>query len=162
MKAAREAKDITSWLDPDPAYEEMLGRYAQMLAPSVGDTGFANYFAPLLEAVAYFGMLNGLVATAIKFTAPGIPDIYQGNELPRLVLVDPDNRGIVDLADNARQLQRLGARAAASSPLQVAADLLRHWADGDIKLWVTARLLELRRQQPETFLSGRYVAVLHG
>ncbi|MET0280141.1 MAG: malto-oligosyltrehalose synthase [Steroidobacteraceae bacterium] len=155
VKAAREAKDITSWLDPDAEYENLLGRYAQVLVPSAGDTGFASYFAPLLEPVAYFGMLNALAATAIKLTAPGIPDIYQGNELPRLVLVDPDNRGIVDLAANASRLEHINARAAAA-PTRIAGELLDQWADGSIKMFVTARLLALRRLQPETFLSGRY------
>ena len=35
-------------------------------------------------------------------------------------------------------------------------ELLRHWRDGRIKLWITHRLLQARREFPEVFAHGTY------
>ena len=42
----------------------------------------------------------------LKLTAPGVPDLYQGDELLSLSLVDPDNRRPVDWASGARCSRR--------------------------------------------------------
>ena len=42
------------------------------------------------------GRVNSLAQTLMKYTAPGVPDLYQGAELWDLSLVDPDNRRPVD------------------------------------------------------------------
>jgi (1->4)-alpha-D-glucan 1-alpha-D-glucosylmutase len=86
----------------------------------------------------------------VKFTSPGVPDLYQGNEVMDLSLVDPDNRRPVDYARRAALLEEL---AALGDPRPLA-DTLH---DGRAKLWVTWRLLELRRRLPELFRDGGYL-----
>lgn len=159
LKAAREAKDATSWLDPDPDYEAALRSFVGMLLPDSGAPGFLRYFQAVLGHMAYFGLLNALSATVIKFTAPGIPDLYQGNELPQLVLVDPDNRSQVDLGELLGALQDIARDVEASSLDTVAAACLAHWHTGSIKLFVSWRLMALRKAVPQVFASGAYLAL---
>ena len=101
-------------------------------------------------------MLNALTATVLKCTSPGVPDFYQGNELPEFVLVDPDNRHAVDFKAHATLLQQLWQRLAETSCAEVSSELLTTWHDGRVKLWITWRLLEMRRQLPELFAQGSY------
>ena len=106
-------------------------------------------------------MYNSLSQTLLKLTAPGVPDIYQGNELWDFSLVDPDNRRPVDYDRRRRVLQTLQERiAAADSDLRaVARDLLDHREDGWVKLYVTHLALTYRREHPELFLRGEYIPV---
>lgn len=159
IKAAREAKEHTSWLDPDPAYEDSLRAFVALLLPASGEAGFHAYFRGLIEPVAYFGMLNSLSATVLKLTAPGIPDIYQGNELPQLVLVDPDNRRQPDYAAHATLLDEVARQAESPTAAAAAADMLANWRDGRLKLFTCSRLLGLRRTWPELFEAGDYTPV---
>lgn len=157
LKAAREAKQETSWLEPDEDYEQMLGKFVAQLVPAAGQGGFARYFAPLLEPACYFGMLNTLSAMVLKFTVPGVPDIYQGNEGPRFALVDPDNRGRVDFEGNARWLHDLQRRRHHRPLAELAGELLARWRDGALKNFVTVQLLDLRRAHRELFAAGAYL-----
>lgn len=160
VKAAREAKELTSWLEPDAGYEDRLRHYVGMLLPGNGTgTGFPRYFRPVLDEVMYFGMLNSLSACVLKFTAPGVPDTYQGNELPALVLVDPDNRRQPDLHAHADALEVLEKTIAATSLEATAAALLDGWRDGRLKLFITWRLLTLRAANAGLFDAGDYVAL---
>jgi (1->4)-alpha-D-glucan 1-alpha-D-glucosylmutase len=107
--------------------------------------------------VAWFGSLNSLSMTLIKLASPGVPDIYQGNELIDLSLVDPDNRRSVDYELRRRLLRELsqispGTDAAAALTAMVAAP-----QDGRAKLWIASRTLRLRASLPELFESGDYV-----
>jgi (1->4)-alpha-D-glucan 1-alpha-D-glucosylmutase len=101
-------------------------------------------------------MLNALAAVVLKCTAPGIPDFYQGCELPALSLVDPDNRRPVDFEGNARALAELEAQIAAGSAAEVLSRLLQGWQDGRLKLLVTHRLLQLRSTHADA-LAGDYL-----
>jgi (1->4)-alpha-D-glucan 1-alpha-D-glucosylmutase len=160
VKAAREAKELTSWLEPDAEYEERLRHYVGMLLPGNDNgTGFPRYFRPVLDAVMYFGMLNSLSACVLKFTAPGIPDTYQGNELPALVLVDPDNRRQPNLHAHADALNVLERTIAATSLEATASRLLETWRDGRLKLFTTWRLLTLRAANAALFDAGNYLAL---
>jgi (1->4)-alpha-D-glucan 1-alpha-D-glucosylmutase len=84
----------------------------------------------------------------LKLTTPGVPDIYQGNELWDFSLVDPDNRRPVDYERRRRTLRELDSR----SP----ADLLKDWRSGAIKMKVTRDTLQLRAKYPDLFTSGTY------
>lgn len=159
IKSAREAKVRTSWLEPDAAYEAELRRFVGLLLPPAEGPGFAQYFQPILERAAYFGVLNALSALVLKLTSPGIPDIYQGNELPSLVLVDPDNRRPVDFGNHQQVLDALIGACESKGTAQVAAELLRDWRSGSLKLFLTWRLLLLRRNQPQLFEAGEYVSL---
>ena len=158
VKAAREAKEETSWLEQDEEAEAALQELVAQMLPAAGMAGFERYFRPVIDSVAYFGMLNALSAVTLKLTAPGVPDIYQGCELPSLVLVDPDNRRPVDFNAHALALESLQQRLRGQSRAEVAADLLAHWQDGQVKLLVTWTLLRLGQSHARAF-EGEYIAL---
>ena len=100
-KAMREAKVHTSWLAPNAEYEDAAHAVVDGL---LADDAFLDdldaFVAPLVEP----GWTNALAMQALKLTAPGVPDVYQGTELWDLSLVDPDNRRPVDYDERRRQL----------------------------------------------------------
>jgi (1->4)-alpha-D-glucan 1-alpha-D-glucosylmutase len=157
IKAAREAKVHTSWVNPDQSYEQALERFVgRILAPS--NTEFLGDLAHVAECAAQAGARNALSRVAVHLTSPGTPDIYQGDELRNFALVDPDNRRQVNYDLRAALL---GDLAAAGDPVSRIGDDALSW-DG-AKLLVTHRLLALRRAQPELFTRGSYrPLVVHG
>jgi (1->4)-alpha-D-glucan 1-alpha-D-glucosylmutase len=120
---------------------------------------FRDSFLPFQRKTAYFGMLNSLSQTLIKLTAPGVPDIYQGNELWELSLVDPDNRRPVDYKARHRTLQLLKNRFESNRQLtaQRARELAENMEDGQIKLYTLWKILGLRNQRPELFRESEYI-----
>jgi (1->4)-alpha-D-glucan 1-alpha-D-glucosylmutase len=155
VKATREAKARTSWLDPDTDYEQRLRSFVRtVLAPS--NRRFHADLAALLDQVGPAAAVNSLSLTVLKSTVPGVPDIYQGTELWSHSLVDPDNRRPVDFQRRAR-LARALDRPARREVL--AAELLASWPDGRLKLLVTQALLRFRRSRPELFDRGSYLAL---
>src|SRR3990172_1995490 len=98
LKATKEAKVNTSWINPNEAYDEALRAFvARILEPGPGNR-FLPDFTAFQAFVACLGMVNSLAQTLIKITAPGVPDFYQGTEVWDFALVDPDNRRPVDFA----------------------------------------------------------------
>jgi (1->4)-alpha-D-glucan 1-alpha-D-glucosylmutase len=148
IKAAREAKQHTSWSDPDQAYEEVVAAFVGALA---AHPNFCESMTRFNEAIAAASLSNVLGLVVLKAWAPGVPDFYQGTELMEPTLTDPDNRRPVDFAARATLLASLPK----SSPDGVA-ELLSTWPDGRLKLHVTRALLEERRRHPELFGSGSY------
>ena len=137
-KALREAKRTTSWIEPDEAHEAAVKAFARGLYDL---PEFRADFDPFVAEVAAAGERAALGQLLLKLTVPGLPDIYNGDELPLLSLVDPDNRRPVDWA------ARRDALAA-----------LRRGEDADPKLLVIARALALRARRPAAF-SGAYTPV---
>ncbi len=139
-KALREAKLRTTWAAPDEGYEAAARRYARALAerPPEGFTAFA-------ERLAVEGRRAALGQLLLKLTAPGVPDIYQGDELEALSLVDPDNRRPVDWAARREALARLRAGEAPRD-------------FGERKLDLIRRALALRARRPAAF-AGTYEPV---
>lgn len=162
LKAVREAKVHSSWLTANQAYEEALTRFVERILTAPGAERFLGAFLPFQARVARFGMLNSLAQLVLKIAAPGVPDFYQGTELWDLSLVDPDNRRAVDYAHRQELLQTLEpllAQDPSQSPTEQAAsvrELLEHWEDGRIKLFLTACGLRLRRHLRAVFLKGSY------
>jgi (1->4)-alpha-D-glucan 1-alpha-D-glucosylmutase len=158
IKAAREAKTHSSWINPNSEYEEALlslvGRCLDVTRPNPFLIDFRDFHRPIAVA----GMLNSLSQAAVKFTAPGVPDLYQGCELWDFNLVDPDNRRTVDFAEREQRLGRL-ADAFNQQAGALAADLLDRWPDGTIKLFVTWRLLGLRHDHPALFQQASYTPI---
>ncbi|OHC69929.1 MAG: 4-alpha-glucanotransferase [Rhodocyclales bacterium GWA2_65_20] len=159
LKAAREAKLTTGWLNPNREYEQALADFIAALFAAGRKNLFLADFLPFQQRVARFGLVNSLAQTLIKLVAPGVPDIYQGNELWNFSLVDPDNRRAVDyalrqaaLADLLRSRERHGADLAAW-----ARTLAGRIDDGRIKLYLTWCGLQLRRRLPELFQGGMYL-----
>jgi (1->4)-alpha-D-glucan 1-alpha-D-glucosylmutase len=151
VKAAREGKQQTSWLDPNSAYERDLhGFIADTLAPG---GAFLAAVDPFAERIARLGALNSLSQLTLKIMMPGVPDFYQGSEFWDLSFVDPDNRRPVDFAARAR------ARAPIAAPIDWA-KLAESRQDGVIKLALTQRLLHIRRECQRMFDVGDYRPVL--
>jgi (1->4)-alpha-D-glucan 1-alpha-D-glucosylmutase len=148
VKATREAKQRTSWLDPDTEYESAITcLIAKLVDPETGGEFLAD-FLPFQQWISQRGMINSLSQTVLRLTAPGICDTYQGTELWDLSLVDPDNRRPVDYEHRKELLSNLNP----SQPTE-------NMQDGRIKLWVTTRLLQHRRSLPDLFLGGSYEIV---
>ena len=142
-KAAREAKTYTSWIAPNALYEEALLAFGSRI---VTDAAFRRDFLRFQKKIAFYGAINSLAQVVLKAASPGVPDFYQGSELWDFSLVDPDNRRPVDYR---RREEMLRDRRDSS-------DLLRGWADGGIKMFVTRKMLELRARHRELFLEGDY------
>jgi (1->4)-alpha-D-glucan 1-alpha-D-glucosylmutase len=159
VKAAREAKTRTSWLNVNEPYEVALTEFVRgLLGRSTGNL-FLDDLATQARAFAWYGALNGLSMMVIKLTSPGVPDIFQGNETLDYSLVDPDNRRPVDYERRAQMLAELRATAAAAGTNtgDAARALLDSAWDGRAKMWVVLRALDLRRRTPELFERGDYV-----
>ncbi|MDM0043366.1 malto-oligosyltrehalose synthase [Variovorax dokdonensis] len=157
FKAAREAKTATSWTQPDPDYEAALERFVR---EALDDTqGFGAELSRFVAELDPFAAVGALSLSLLKFTSPGVPDIYQGCELIEHSLVDPDNRRPVDYDRRSGELRALGELAeGADVPAAVAAMAARP-SNGRAKLWAIWRLLALRRRLPDVFLNGSYEAL---
>jgi (1->4)-alpha-D-glucan 1-alpha-D-glucosylmutase len=153
LKALREAKEKTSWSNQNTAYEDAVTEFVDSAFDS---QEFRKDFLPFQRTVAYFGMLNSLAQTLIKFTVPGVPDVYQGNEVWEFALVDPDNRRAVDYECRRRMLEKLRERNTCENCAGVQ-DLTANMEDGRIKLFVTWNTLTFRKQRSELFQRGEYL-----
>ena len=111
-KALREAKRNTNWVDQDHDWEDRVKRFAVALLTY---EPFLEDFLPFVELIAAAGERSALGQLLLKLTIPGVPDVYQGDELIDLSLVDPDNRRPVDWDDAPRRARRAarGRRAGA-------------------------------------------------
>jgi (1->4)-alpha-D-glucan 1-alpha-D-glucosylmutase len=147
-KATREAKVRTSWINPQEEYDTAL---ADFVAAVLEHEEFLAEFVPFQRRIARIGMLNSLSQALVKLTCPGVPDVYQGQEVWDFSLVDPDNRRQVDYARRREQLDALLAGGWSD-----AAEVFARWEDGTPKLWVTHTALALRRRAPELFHDGEY------
>jgi (1->4)-alpha-D-glucan 1-alpha-D-glucosylmutase len=144
-KATREAKLRTSWTDPDPGYDAAVER---LVRGALGDPSFVAALERVVEELVEPGRRAALAQLALQLTVPGVPDIYRGSEAWDLSLVDPDNRRPV-------AFERLRALLATAREV----DAVAAWADPDAglpKLWLLARLLDLRRRRPDAFERGGY------
>ena len=148
-KALKEAKINTSWIQPNEQWDTATQEFVARILEPGGKNKFIPALLPVVEEIARLGAMNSLSQVLLKMTAPGVPDIYQGNEIWDFSLVDPDNRRPVDYE---RRRQMLGALTNSG-----AEELLAAWPDGRIKLFLTQRLLQFRRDHPDLFLRGSYV-----
>jgi (1->4)-alpha-D-glucan 1-alpha-D-glucosylmutase len=151
-KAVAEAKVNTNWIHANETWLEACDRFVHgLLEPSESEGRFLQSFRPLAERVAAAGMVFSLGQVLLKLTCPGVPDIYQGNEVWDFSLVDPDNRRWVDYAKRRELLAGLDARKPA--------ELLKNWRDGGIKLFLTRALLKFRARHADLFADGAYEPV---
>ncbi|WP_137127206.1 malto-oligosyltrehalose synthase [Roseomonas sp. HF4] len=145
VKALREGKRHSDWALPDPAYEGSCLGFLRAAMDPARPQRFDRDVAAKAATIAAAGAAKGLLQTALKCIAPGVPDTYQGTEFWDLSLVDPDNRRPVDFAARAAALERAASPAA--------------WHDEAVKLAWTAALLGLRRSRPALFLDGTWLPV---
>jgi len=159
-KAIHEAKVNLSWLNPNPDYVAAMNSFIEkILTPSF--RGKPNFFLESLQkflpSVMYFGCLNSLSQTLLKLTCPGVPDIFQGQELWDFSLVDPDNRRPVDFDRRSRAVADLAGLDDNEGSRGTCKELLSDYRDGRMKLWVTMRSLNCRREHKELFQTGEYI-----
>ena len=148
IKAAREAKLQTSWSNPDPDYEAALQHFVRGALDATRPNPFLAEFAAFVARLERPAAITSLAQLVLKLTVPGVPDTYQGGELWDFSLVDPDNRRPIDWDTRRALLNEIAGRRAV--------ELARDWQDGREKLFVTHRLLTLRRDHPDLFAAGDY------
>jgi (1->4)-alpha-D-glucan 1-alpha-D-glucosylmutase len=158
VKAAREAKTFTSWLEPNQSYEEALLQFAREILTDEPENDFLKDLQNFQEKIAFFGSLNSLGQLLIKITAPGIPDLYQGTELWDLSLVDPDNRRPVDFQKREKYLNEL-MQGEVPGTSHLLTELLEHWKDGRVKLYLTQKAMRFRSENTAIFQNGEYLPV---
>ena len=139
-KALREAKINTNWLTPNEEHEHAVQEYAWRAAEVIAKD-------PFVERVRALGRRLALAQLLLKLTSPGVPDVYRGDELEDLSLVDPDNRRPVDWQARGDALRALQSGA----PVDAA----------NVKLYVTWKTLALRAERGSAF-AGSYERVAAG
>ncbi|MCA6108395.1 malto-oligosyltrehalose synthase [Bradyrhizobium cenepequi] len=149
LKASREGKQETSWLNPHQAYEAGLKTFIERILDRSRSADFLNALETLARRLSLLGALNSLSQLTLKAMLPGVPDFYQGTEFWDFSLVDPDNRRPIDFA------ARASALAALEKPDWT--QLVREWAEGRLKLAWTRHLLRLRTELPDVFTQGNYL-----
>lgn len=147
QKALREAKVHSSWSEPDTAYENACTVFVDNILEK--NSSFRKTFIPFAEKIAFYGMLNSFGQLMLKFTCPGIPDIYQGTELWDLSLVDPDNRHAVNYEERIKILEQ-------QTPLT---ELFNNYRSGEVKLQLLHKLLQIRNEYQQLLTEGEYIPV---
>ena len=152
-KAGREGKLHSDWAEPNVEYEAAITDFTNAILNK--ETAFYKSFRSFLNEVIDHGLLNSISQLILKFTCPGVPDIYQGCENWDFSFVDPDNRRPVkyDLLEAS-----LNDFKAISGDEGLGA-LWRDREDGKIKAWFVKLLAETRKQNPELFARGNYQPV---
>ncbi|WP_025762323.1 malto-oligosyltrehalose synthase [Dyadobacter tibetensis] len=153
QKAFRESKRRTSWDNPNQEYEAAVELFVDYILEKEG--AFYDFLISLVKRIDGFGKLNSLSQLLLKFTCPGVPDVYQGTELWDYSFVDPDNRRPVDYDNRQRILEWLYSD-------ENIADHLPHtmWEQGktaELKLWFTKQLMHLRQDGDHIFTKGSYI-----
>lgn len=150
QKAMREAKRRSSWASPDEEYEAASLDFLKAVLDEKQEPELLDGIAAFAARLAPAGATLGLAQTVLRYTLPGVPDLYQGTEFWDESLVDPDNRRPVDFAHRQQSL------AAAAAPQA----LLGQWQDGRVKQAIIHRLLRLRADLPALFHQGEYLPLI--
>jgi (1->4)-alpha-D-glucan 1-alpha-D-glucosylmutase len=144
QKALREAKLRSSWEAPDETYEARAAAMVEALLDPARSAAFLEDLERFVDRLDAPARANSLIVTTLRYTLPGVPDLYQGTELPDLSLVDPDNRRLVDYALRQHLID---------TPDDPAGEKLHH----------IAGLLATRRAHSSLFAYGDYRPIaVHG
>jgi (1->4)-alpha-D-glucan 1-alpha-D-glucosylmutase len=152
VKAIREAKRNTSWINPDAEYEEATRGFVGRLLDPKGS--FVPALGAFVDKVKTPGFLTSLTQLTIKATAPGVPDFYQGTEVWDFSMTDPDNRRPVDYVPRRSMMAELAKRDGDREALL--RDVREHLDDGRLKMFMTRALLHARRDHAPLFCHGDY------
>jgi len=156
LKAIREAKQNTSWVNRNADYEGAISAFIRAVLNRDDRNRFLADFEPFQRRIARIGLWNSLSQTLLKLTSPGVPDIYQGNESWDFSLVDPDNRRPIDYAERQQMLADI--RKWGNKPnVEHLHSLIASPENGRLKLYLIWRTLCLRRQLADLFQRGDYV-----
>jgi (1->4)-alpha-D-glucan 1-alpha-D-glucosylmutase len=156
QKAAREAKTHSSWVSPNEHYEQAIRNFIEAILDEASANAFLPDFAEFFASIAVYGACNGYAQTLLKLASPGVPDFFQGTELWKLSLTDPDNRTDVDFRERMKIVEEFRLSDPRSLPCGLC-DLLKQWPDGRLKLFLTQQMLLFRKAHRELFLKGDYV-----
>src|SRR5207249_10786761 len=137
-KALHEAKINTSWIQPNEEWDAAMQEFVAKILDCSARNKFLLIFLPVAKDIARLGAINSLTQTLLKLTPPGVPDVYQGDEIWDYSLVDPDNRRPVDYKRRREMLDAL--------PGATPEELVRNWPDGRIKMFLTQQVLQFRRE----------------
>jgi (1->4)-alpha-D-glucan 1-alpha-D-glucosylmutase len=148
-KALNEAKLNTSWIQPNEEWLAATRDFVAKVLEATPKNKFLPTFLPVAEEIARLGAINSLAQILLKLTSPGVPDIYQGNEVWDYSLVDPDNRRPIDYKVRAEMLSCLSSKTPE--------ELLQNWPNGRIKMFLTQRALRFRNDHADLFRSGNYL-----
>ncbi|KYG63803.1 hypothetical protein AZI86_13345 [Bdellovibrio bacteriovorus] len=160
IKASREAKLETSWLEVNTAYENRVKNFIeQILTPnSLEQRELFKKMKKFASVISFYGAFNSLGFLVLKTTSLGVADFYQGCEMWDLSLVDPDNRRPVDYDVRKEALERI-QKEFKRSPSRLLIRVTKDWRSGEIKLLMTWRLLQMRNRFANVFLHGEYIPV---
>jgi len=161
LKAAREAKTHSSWVSPNETHENALREFISAIFDSPAEDPFVVDFRGFLDSIARCGACNEFSQVLLKITSPGVPDLYQGNELWNEQLTDPDNRTPVDFDQRVKILEEM-TRTSSTPCISACAEMLNNWRDGRLKLYLTKEALHFRRSHRELFLRGQYLPLESG
>jgi (1->4)-alpha-D-glucan 1-alpha-D-glucosylmutase len=153
-KATHEAKQRTSWINPNRPYDEAVREFVAQTLRDSPQNRFVAEVQTFHERIVDAGQYNALAQLVLKLLSPGVPDIYQGQELWDYSLVDPDNRRPVDYDLRREALAPYKPEAQARGEGGPPHFSLR---DPKLKLLVTHRLLQIRRRMPHLWSQGDYV-----
>jgi (1->4)-alpha-D-glucan 1-alpha-D-glucosylmutase len=158
-KATREAKLHTSWINPVAEYDAAVREFAAAALANHPKNRFLAEFRGFHEQIVNWGLFSALSQLLLKLTSPGVPDIYQGQELWDFSLVDPDNRRPVDFAIRQNLLKQLEEAVGHNeeSLTALARELAANPRDPRLKLFVTWRTLQFRRLHADLFAHGEYL-----
>jgi (1->4)-alpha-D-glucan 1-alpha-D-glucosylmutase len=157
MKASREAKVNTSWVNPDTLYEDAFQIFIDRILDNKADNPFLHDFVDFQKRISVYGMYNSLSQTLLRITSPGVPDFYQGTEVWNFTLVDPDNRGPIDYEARIRMLEELKRLEQEAGRGALARKLWLEKDTGMIKLYLISRALEYRSKNRGLFEQGEYM-----
>ncbi len=153
IKALREAKVHTTWESPNENYEKKV---VDFIDDMLMNEAFKRDFLEFEKKIRYYGYMKSLVMTTLKIMSPGIPDFYQGTEVWRYLLTDPDNRMPVDF----NRLERLITQL----PNNIEKISIK---DERTKMLLIVKLLKIRREEklndykplPYGFIRGKVIVL---
>lgn len=158
LKAAREAKVHTSWLQQNDDYEGQMSAFVEAILCEGEQNRFLPHFRKFQTRIAFYGAINSLSQCLLKMVSPGVPDFYQGTTVWDFSLVDPDNRRPAQIA--ARHgILALFDRWRNSDPTAEIEGLLENWKDGRVKAFLIFKTLQLRRERADLFENGEYLGL---
>jgi (1->4)-alpha-D-glucan 1-alpha-D-glucosylmutase len=157
LKASREAKANTSWINPNKDYEDAIRAFIDAVMRPSTENCFLGDFLPFQQMVSHYGMFNSLSQALLKICSPGVPDFYQGTELWDFSLVDPDNRRPVDYEKRIDILADLRQKRMEMTGVDLAWGLSLAKEDGRIKLYLVHTALNYRRANRALFEQGEYL-----
>ncbi len=156
-KALKEAKVHTSWINPNGSYDSKVKAFVEkILDPNTTKNPFIADLTKFMPKIIYAGMVNSINQTLLKVTCPGVPDFYQGNESWDFSLVDPDNRRAVDYEKRKQMLETIHEGMDKNLP-ELLNQMVQSPEDGRIKMYITTKLLHLRKAHQTLFSKGTYI-----